>query len=58
MPEKDLVCPSVQYVKWSMPKMSYYVLQYASQHALLTIMTHNALCSRYMSKRIKVQGKM
>ena len=49
MPEKHLVSPNV---KCSMPKVagcpatSARILQYASQHAFLAILTHNPLRNR------------
>lgn len=49
MPEKDLVCPDTWCVKCSMPKVpgcpttSSHILQYASLHAFLAILTHNPL---------------
>ncbi len=52
MPEKDLACPSMQYVKCNVPEVpgcstsSGQILQYASQRAFLAILTHNPLQSR------------
>ena len=49
MQEKDLVCPTICYVKGSMPKVpgcpttSGRILQYASQHVFLAFLTHNPL---------------
>jgi len=47
------VFPKILYVKCSIK-----CIRSVGQHAFLAFQTHNPLCSRYMSKRVKVQAAM